>query len=122
MIDETSAAFAVSALERPAEFVGLRLELASDALTGEQAAAALSRATRRRYEFQRLGLDSLAPPLRLLFEWLDRTGTSVDIHTLHREHPDVGWHSFERWAAAQEWPAITSSYTRAIRSASAGHE
>jgi uncharacterized protein YbjT (DUF2867 family) len=119
---EDIAAFAVRALERPAEFAGRRLELASDALTGEQAAAALSRATDRRYEFQRLALDPFPPPLRLLFEWLERTGTSVEIQTLHREHPDVGWHSFERWAAAQDWPATTSSYTRAIRSASAGQE
>jgi uncharacterized protein YbjT (DUF2867 family) len=122
VVIEDVAAFAVEALERPAEFVGRRVELASEALTGEQAAAALTRATGRHYEFERLPLDSFPPPLRLLFEWLNRTGTDVDIRALHREHPEVGWHSFERWASAQEWPATTSSYTRAIRSASAGQE
>jgi uncharacterized protein YbjT (DUF2867 family) len=119
---EDVAAFAVKALEQPARFAGGRFELASDALTGEQAAEALSSATGRRFEFERLALDAFPPPLRLLFGWLDRTGTHADIETLHREHPDIGWQSFERWTAAQEWPATTSSYTRAIRSASAGHE
>ena len=114
---EDIAAFAVRALERPAEFAGRRLELASDALTGEQAAATLG------YDFERLPLDSFPPPLRLLFEWLGHTGTSVDIEALQRDHPDIGWHSFRQWAAAQDWPAATtSSYTRAICSASAGHE
>jgi uncharacterized protein YbjT (DUF2867 family) len=115
---EDIAAFAVKVLERGAQFVGRRIELASDALTGEEAAATLG------YEFEQLPLDGFPPPLRLLFEWLDEGGTSLDIEALQRGHADIAWHSFERWAAAQEWPggATTSSYTRAMRSASAGHE
>jgi uncharacterized protein YbjT (DUF2867 family) len=114
---EDIAAFAAEALERPCDFAGRRIELASDAVSGAQAAKILG------YEFEQLSLDSLPPRLRLLFEWLDREGTSVDIDSLHAAHPEVAWHSFESWAADQEWPAAaTSSYTRATRSASAGHE
>jgi uncharacterized protein YbjT (DUF2867 family) len=119
---EDIASLAVLALERPEEFAGRRIELASDDLTGVEAAAAVSRATARRFEFEELARATLAPPLRILFDWLDHEGTSVDIAALRRDHPEVSWHSFEDWAATQEWPAATSSYTRAMRSASAGHE
>jgi uncharacterized protein YbjT (DUF2867 family) len=119
---EDIASFAVLALEQPHRFRGKRIELASDELSGREAAAALSRATQRPFDFEELAREALAPPLRILFDWLERVGTSVDIPALRSAHPEVRWHSFEEWAAGQEWPATTSSYTRAIRSASAGHE
>jgi uncharacterized protein YbjT (DUF2867 family) len=100
---EDVAAFAVEALERPGELARRRIELASDAVSGDQAAETLG------YRFERFPLDSLPPPLRLLFEWLEHTGTRVDIEALHNEYPEVAWHSFQRWAADQEWPATTSS-------------
>ncbi|MEU6219315.1 NmrA family NAD(P)-binding protein [Streptomyces sp. NPDC047022] len=33
-------------------------------------------------------------------------GLDVDAAGLRRDHPDVGWHSFTDWAAAQDWPAL----------------
>ena len=93
-IDDVAEA-AVTALERPEAFAGRRIELASDALTGAQAAERLSRVTGRAYAFERLPLDALAPPLRLLFEWLNAVGF---------DGVEVSGGSFERWAAAQRWP------------------
>jgi uncharacterized protein YbjT (DUF2867 family) len=93
-IDDVAEA-AVGALERPEEFAGRRIELASDALTGAQAAERLSRVTGRAYAFERLALDALAPPLRLLFEWLDTVGF---------DGGEVSGRSFEQWAAGQRWP------------------
>ena len=112
----------VLALEQPDRFAGERIELASDELTGREAATALSRATAQPFEFEQLPRDALASPLRILFDWLEHVGTGVDIAALRSAYPEIGWHSFEDWAATQEWPPTTSSYTRAIRSASAGHE
>ena len=93
-IDDVAEA-AVRALERPEAFAGRRIELASDALTGTEAAERLSRITGRAYAFERLPLDALAPPLRLLFEWLDTVGF---------DGVEVRGRSFEQWAAAQRWP------------------
>jgi uncharacterized protein YbjT (DUF2867 family) len=93
-IDDVAAA-AVVALERPDEFAGRRTELASDALTGVQAAERLSHVTGRAYAFERLPLDALPPPLRLLFAWLDTVGF---------DGVEVSGGSFEQWAAAQRWP------------------
>jgi uncharacterized protein YbjT (DUF2867 family) len=119
---EDIAAVAVLVLEQPDRFAGKRIELASDELSGRDAAAALSRATSRPFEFEEMARDALAPPLRILFDWLDRVGTSADIARLRSAYPEIRWHRFEDWAGAQEWPSTTSSYTRAIRSASAGQE
>jgi len=47
---------------------------------------------------------ALAPPLRTLFAWLERVGFAIDVPALRERHPEVGWRSFERWAAEQSWP------------------
>ena len=95
-------AMAVLAVERPAE-VGRRVEIVSEELTGAQAAERLTRVTGRPFAFERLPTDRLAPPLQRLFAWLDEVGFSIDVAALHSRHPEVGWHSFERWAAARRW-------------------
>jgi uncharacterized protein YbjT (DUF2867 family) len=96
------AAMAALAAARPEALARRRIELASDELTGAQAAARLSRATGRRYAFESVALDALPPPLRALFAWLEADGFAIDVTSLH--DPEVGWHSFERWAAGQRWP------------------
>jgi uncharacterized protein YbjT (DUF2867 family) len=89
------AAMAVIAVERFDELSGQRIELASDELTGPQAAARLSRATGRRFVFERA---DAPPPLRALFAWLQAEGFAIDLPALHARYPDVGWLSFEAWA------------------------
>jgi uncharacterized protein YbjT (DUF2867 family) len=101
---EDVAAFAVLAAEQPDRFVGMRIELASDELSGAEASEQLTRATGRTYEFLEIPVEQLPPPLRPLFAWLEAVGFRVDLPVLHAEHPEVGWHSFERWAARQPWP------------------
>jgi uncharacterized protein YbjT (DUF2867 family) len=89
------AAIAVLAVERFDALAGQRIELASDELTGEQAAERLSRATGRSYAFERV---PAPPPLRPLFAWLDEVGFAIDLPALHARYPEVAWRSFEAWA------------------------
>jgi uncharacterized protein YbjT (DUF2867 family) len=98
------AAVAVRVIERSDAFAGQRIELAGDELTGAQAAAAVARVTGRDVAYQRVPLEHLPLGLRVLFGWLERTGHAVGIPALRRRFPDVDWHSFERWAATQDWP------------------
>jgi uncharacterized protein YbjT (DUF2867 family) len=98
------AAMAVLAVEQPDALAGTRVEIASDELTGAQAAQRLTRATGRRYAFERLAPGALAAPLRALFAWLEQVGFAIDLPVLHERHPEIGWRSFERWAAEQSWP------------------
>jgi uncharacterized protein YbjT (DUF2867 family) len=97
------AAFTSMVLERPKEFVGQRVEIASDQLSATAAAAALSRAAGRQFEARQVNLESLPDALARLFGWLERAGDDVDIEALHARYAHVGWHSFERWAEAQDW-------------------
>jgi hypothetical protein len=98
------AAMAVVAIERFAELVGRRIELASDELTGVAAAQGLTRALGRRFVFERVEAPA---PLHVLFAWLEREGFAIDRRALRVRYPEVAWSSFEAWArrssAASDW-------------------
>ncbi|HEY1535892.1 MAG TPA: hypothetical protein VGF76_17850, partial [Polyangiaceae bacterium] len=55
---------------------------------------------------QRMGEDAVK-----MYEWFERVGYTVDRAALHREFPDVAFHDFESWAAAQDWNALLQSGT-----------
>jgi uncharacterized protein YbjT (DUF2867 family) len=95
------AAFARLVIERPHEFANRRLALASDAVSAEQAAAAISRVIDRPLQAMRIAPDELPPGLRALFGWLGDVGHRVDIASLRDRHPEVGWHRYSEWALSQ---------------------
>lgn len=95
------AAFAVLVIERPGEFAGRRITLASDELSATQAAAALSKVIGRELKAEQVTAEELAPGLRALFSWLEHTGHDVDIAELRRRYPEVGWHSYASWLRSQ---------------------
>jgi uncharacterized protein YbjT (DUF2867 family) len=108
------AAFVRVVLERPAAFRGARVELASDELTGPEAAAVLARVTGRAMEYRETPLEAVRVQSEGYFrmwEWLGRVGHDTDVGALRREHPDVGWHSFAEWARAQDWSALDVAHT-----------
>jgi uncharacterized protein YbjT (DUF2867 family) len=94
-------ALAVLAIERRSELTGRRLQVASDELTAEQAAARISELIPRKLEAHGAPREQLPPPLRFLFDWLESPGHDVAIDELHAEFPEVGWHTYGEWAATQ---------------------
>jgi uncharacterized protein YbjT (DUF2867 family) len=104
--------FAVMAVEQREEFLGRRIRLAGDELTAELAADAIGPLAGRRPAPRRAPFEALNPGLRLLFEWPEDTGHDVPIAELRAAYPEVGWHDFPAWAAAQDWPAILVSEGR----------
>jgi uncharacterized protein YbjT (DUF2867 family) len=96
-------AFAVLALEQRDRFAGRRIEIGSDQLSAEQMAQSLTRIVGRQFVTDQRDPGELGPGMAALFEWLDAGGQAVDIDEVRRTHPDVGWHSFEQWAALQRW-------------------
>jgi uncharacterized protein YbjT (DUF2867 family) len=95
------AALAAIAIERPAEFAGQRITIASDQLTATQAADALSRIISRHLDPEQLPTADLGPGLQALFGWLERTGHTVDIPALHGRYPEVRWHTYGAWLHSQ---------------------
>ena len=95
------AGLAALAVERPGEFAGERITIASDEMTGHQAANDLSRVIGRRLEAEQLDPAELGPGLQMLFAWLEGTGHNVDIPALHGRFPEVSWHSYVDWLGSQ---------------------
>lgn len=97
----------VHALESRQAFLNRRLDIASDELTGEEQAAALSRALGRpiQYEQQPIAtLRSFSHEMATMFEWFDRTGYSADIGELRRLVPDL--RTFAQWLKEQDLSRI----------------
>jgi uncharacterized protein YbjT (DUF2867 family) len=106
-------AVAVRVLEDAGRFTGKRFDLASDALTGNDIVAILSRVTGRPFAYYQVPLDVIRQRMgedgARMYEWLDRVGYKVDRAALHREFPDVAFHDFESWAKTQDWNALLQS-------------
>ena len=97
-------------LENREEFAGRRVDIASDELAGEEVAKVLTRATGHEIHYVELPLEQVRQAMgddgARMFEWFDQVGYSADIAALRRDHPEVGWHTFEEWATGQEWNAL----------------
>jgi uncharacterized protein YbjT (DUF2867 family) len=100
------AGFALHVMEDPERFIGERIDVASDEVTGQQAAALLSMVSGHRIHFEQLSVDALrqqSEDLAAMFDWFDRVGYHADILTLRNSAPRVGWRTFETWARHQDW-------------------
>jgi len=104
------AAFTGVVLENREEFVGRRLDIASDELAGEEVAEVLTRVTGREIHYVELPLEQVRQAMgedgARMFEWFDQVGYSADIESLRRDHQEVGWHTFEDWAKEQHWSPL----------------
>jgi uncharacterized protein YbjT (DUF2867 family) len=98
-------AFTVHVLESRDVMLGQRIEIASDQLTAEQAAGIISSLLSRPVEVAEPPSGQTNP----LFAWLEHAGPSVDVTALRRRYPEVGWHTFADWAAAQDWHPLRQS-------------
>jgi uncharacterized protein YbjT (DUF2867 family) len=99
-----TARFAALVIERPDEFAGRRVELASDEVTGPQAARILSEVLHRPIAHSPTVPGPLAP-MAPFFRWLAEVGFHVDVQQLRTSFPEIGWQSLPQWAAAQDWSA-----------------
>ncbi|MCE9671564.1 NmrA/HSCARG family protein [Myxococcus stipitatus] len=105
------AALAVRVLEDRDHHLGARLDVASDEVTGQQAAGLLSMVSGHRIHYEQLSLDYIrerSEDLAAMYEWLDRVGFQADVLVLRKHYPDVRWHTFEDWARGQDWSGLTS--------------
>jgi uncharacterized protein YbjT (DUF2867 family) len=105
------AGFAVLTLENKERFVGKRIDVASDDLTGAQAAAILTKVLGKSIKYFQVPLEEIrkmSEDLVKMYEWFERAGYHLDIAALHGEYPEIGWHTYETSASEQDWEAILS--------------
>jgi uncharacterized protein YbjT (DUF2867 family) len=96
------ARFAALVIEQPGDFAGHRVELASDEVTGPEAARILSEVLGRPLTHPQAMPAPLAP-MAPFFRWLAATGFHADIGQLRTRYPEIGWHSLHQWAATHDW-------------------
>ncbi|MGF6883727.1 uncharacterized protein YbjT (DUF2867 family) [Nocardia sp. GAS34] len=109
---EDIGAFAAHTLDRRREFLGRRIDIASDELTPAQIAGALATALGTPVAHQQVPLDYVrtrSADLAAMFDYFTTAGLDVDITGLRRDHPDLGWHTFTEWTAHQDWPTLLAT-------------
>ncbi|HEY5022105.1 MAG TPA: NmrA/HSCARG family protein [Gemmatimonadaceae bacterium] len=98
------AQFTALVIERRESFLGKRIEIASDELTGATAAEAISEASGRHIKYTALPINAVRQAnvdLARMFEWFDRVGYHADVVGLRSLYPEVDWHRFTIWAREQ---------------------
>lgn len=108
--------FVAMVVADPDRFQGDRIDLASDETTPVEMAAALARVTGRTIDHYQPPIDDVRrddPAEAAMFTWLERVGFDVDMESLRRRFPEVGWRRFGDWAEDQEWEATIESALRA---------
>ncbi len=106
---EDIAGFVRLVLERPTEFQGKRIDIASDSLTGPEMARTVRAATGTEIDYAEAALSAVrsqSEDQARMWEWFDQVGYNCDIDALARSYPEVGWHDLRRWAREQDWSVI----------------
>ncbi len=105
------SSFVALVLENPDRFLGKRIDIASDELTGRQEVEILSTVSGRQIEYVQVPIVDaykMNSDVAKMYEWFDTVGYSADIETLRRDYPETGWHTFEEWAQAQDWSTLNT--------------
>lgn len=98
--------FVTHVLENQDRFQGKRINIASDELTPQEMAQALSAVTGQQIQHNEVPLAELRKENEMfakMFEWFRDEGYSADIPTLRKEYPEIGWRDFRSWANDQQW-------------------
>ena len=86
----------------PLSTTAVLLDIASDEVTGLEAARILSGILHRPVSHPQAIPAPLAP-MAPFFRWLADGGFHADIRELRTHHPEIGWHSLRHWAAEHDW-------------------
>ncbi|HJT48860.1 MAG TPA: NmrA/HSCARG family protein [Nitrososphaeraceae archaeon] len=101
---ENIAEFSALVLERRKPFLGKRIDIASDEVTGEQAAKILSHELGQRVKYVHVPLEQVYQAnedMARMYEWYEKVGTGINISALHQEYPEVNWLTFDEWAKSR---------------------
>jgi len=96
--------FSALVLERRKPFLGRRIDIASDEVTGEQAARILSNVLGYKIRYVPIPLEQVYQAnedMARMYDWYGKVGTGIDISALHQEYPEVNWITFKDWARSR---------------------
>ncbi|MET9629131.1 NmrA/HSCARG family protein [Lentzea sp. NPDC006480] len=111
------AGLAVHAVEQPDRFAGKRIDIASDRVTGAEAARILSDVLGREIPYQQMPSAQVrqwaGDEIADMFQRFEDNTDFLDIETLHASYPGVTWHSYAEWARTVDWDRVLSGPARA---------
>ena len=87
-------------LKRRDEHVHRRIEVAGEAPTPQEMAAAIG------VDYEQVPIEELrrrSVDLAEMYSWLADEGYGIDVHQLRARYPEVGWTSFVDWAQGIDW-------------------
>lgn len=93
------AEFSSMVIESPQRFLGKRIDIASDEVTGQQATEIFSNVLAHKIKYTSIPAPN--DDLTRMFEWYEKVGTGIDITSLHQEYPMVNWINFKDWARSK---------------------
>ncbi|WP_394833057.1 NmrA/HSCARG family protein [Pendulispora rubella] len=96
---EDIGVFAAKAFENPKQYIGRKLEIATESLTGRQIADAFASVAGELVAFRQQPVEELrrfSSEAALMFDWFNREGYRADIPALRVVHPNPV--SLESWA------------------------
>ncbi|MGY0233805.1 NmrA/HSCARG family protein [Longispora urticae] len=103
------AGMAALAFAEPDRLARVRVDIAGDERTPLEQAGTFARAVGRPVTFERVP-DEIArgygEDLAAMFAYFDTVGLDVDPAALRTAYPEVGWHTFDDWVAAQDWSHV----------------
>jgi uncharacterized protein YbjT (DUF2867 family) len=107
----------VHAIEHPDRFVGERIDVVSDRVTGAEAARILSDVLGREIPYEQLPLDQVrhwaGDEIADMFQRFEENTDFLDVDGLHARYPDVAWHSYADWARTVDWDRTLRSRSTA---------
>ena len=95
------AEFSALVLERRKPFLEKRIDIASDEVTGEQAARILSNVLGYKIKYVQVPLEQVYQAnedMARMYEWYEKVGTGINISALHQKYLEVRWLTFRDWA------------------------
>jgi uncharacterized protein YbjT (DUF2867 family) len=99
------AEFSALVLESHEPFLSKRIDIASDEVTGDQAAEILSNELGYKIKYVPVPIERVYQAnedMARMYDWYAKVGTGINISALHQEYPEVNWLSFKDWAKLQK--------------------
>jgi uncharacterized protein YbjT (DUF2867 family) len=100
------AEFSAMVIERRDPYLGKRIDVASDEITGAQIANIISIELGLHIRYLQIPLDRVYEyndNVARMYDWYETEGTSINISKLHQDYPEINWLTFKSWAEHQNW-------------------
>lgn len=104
-------AFGRLVIENRERFAGARVEIASVAATGAEAAGKLSEWLGREIRYVEIPIDAIRGQMGddgvAMVEWFRAGGYTIDVPGLHAAYPEVAWHDLDAWINSHDLSQVS---------------